>query len=189
MAVTAAARVDSQSHPSPGIQEWVREAQRGDAQAYEAVYRACVGRVYSLCLRMVGSAPEAEELTQDVFVRAWQRLETYRGDSRFTTWLHRLAVNVVLQHRRTQGRRWARETLTDDPAKFGHAAGRATPATRIDLERAIETLPPKAQEVLILRDVEGYKYREVAELTGVAVGTVKAQVHRARRMVQEALER
>lgn len=171
------------------MEELVRRAKLGDARAYEAVYRGCVGRIHGLCLRMLRNSEEAEELTQDVFVRAWERLETFRGDSRFTTWLHKLAVNLILQHRRSMGRRWAREQLTDDPGKFGTRAAKVTPGKKIDLERAIDVLPPKAQEVLILRDIEGYKYREVAELTGTAVGTVKAQVHRARRMVQEAMER
>ena len=184
----AARKVD----PGPDevrMEDLVRRAKLGDARAYEAVYRCCVGRIHGLCLRMLSNSEEAEELTQDVFVRAWERLETFRGDSRFTTWLHKLAVNLILQHRRSMGRRWAREQLTDDPGKFGLRAANATPGKKIDLERAIDDLPPKAQEVLILRDIEGYKYREVAELTGTAVGTVKAQVHRARRMIQEALER
>ena len=191
--VSAARRLEPTAEHSDGertaLETLVAQARDGDVRAYEVIYRRTTGRVYAVCLRMVGDRQEAEELTQDVFVRAWEKLDSFRGDSRFTTWLHRLTVNLVLQHRRTRGRRWAREQGTADPAQFGTHAPPETPGKRIDLERAIRALPPKAQEVLILRDIEGFKYREVADMTGTAVGTVKAQVHRARKLVQEALER
>lgn len=170
-------------------EELVRRAQDGDDAAFEAVYRRLSGRVYALCLRMSRDGHRAEELTQDVFVRAWERLASFRGESLFSTWLHRVAVNVVLQARRTRGRRRDRETLSDDPGQYLNRVHEAMPGTRMDLERAIAGLPEGAREVLILRDVQGYKYREIAEMTGVALGTVKAQIHRARRLVQEALER
>ena len=95
-------------------QTLIDRARNGDSEAFEALYRGTVERVYALCLRMSGDTMRAEELTQDVFVRAWEKLDTFRGNSRFTTWLHRLAVNVVLQDRRTRGRRGARETTSDD---------------------------------------------------------------------------
>lgn len=167
----------------------VDRARAGDDRAYEEVYRAHVGRVYALCLRMTGDAGEAEERTQDVFVRAWERLGQFRGDSRFSTWLHRLAVNVVLQARRTRGRRRAREQATSNLEHFGHEAVRAMPGTRVDLERAIAGLPEGARTMLVLRDIEGYRYQEIADLEGVALGTVKAQIHRARSLVREALDR
>ena len=138
---------------------------------------------------MSGNAEEAEELTQDVFVRCWQKLGTFRGESQFTTWLHRLAVNLVLQQRRKQAKTYERERGTDDLERFGQHAQKALPGTRVDLERAIASLPTGAREVLVLRDIEGYKYTDVAKMKGVAVGTVKAQVHRARKLVREALER
>jgi RNA polymerase sigma-70 factor (ECF subfamily) len=138
---------------------------------------------------MSGDVQAAEELTQDVFVRAWEKLDSFRGDSRFSTWLHRLAVNLVLQDRRKKGRRRSREQLTEDPTVFERAVTRAMPGTRVDLERAIAGLPEGAREVLILRDIEGYKYDEIAELKGVALGTVKAQIHRARKLAREALDR
>lgn len=138
---------------------------------------------------MSGNAEAAEELTQDVFVRCWQKLGTFRGHSRFTTWLHRLAVNVVLQKRRTWKRHADRERQTDDLERYGQRVKDAMPEAMIDLERAIADLPEGAREVLVLRDIEGYRYTDVAEMKGVAVGTVKAQVHRARKLVQKAMER
>ena len=167
----------------------VARARDGDTRAFEALYRQTMERIYALCLRMSGDAQQAEELTQDVFVRAWQKLDSFRGESRFTTWLHRLAVNLVLQDRRTRGRRANREELTGDPGDFGARAQAAMPGTRVDLERAIQGLPEGAREVLILRDIEGYRYNEIAEMKGVALGTVKAQIHRARKLVQDAMER
>ena len=163
------------------------DAQQGDVDAFEALYHRTSERVYAVCLRMCGDAERANELVQDVFVRVWQKLPGFRGDSRFTTWLHRLTVNLVLQERRSRGRREAREVGTADLERFGRAAKRSMPGTRVDLERAIAGLPEKARRVLILRDIEGYKYDEIARMTGVSLGTVKAQIHRARGLVKEAL--
>ena len=165
----------------------VERAQRGDGEAFEALYRRLVGRIYGLCLRMARNAQKAEELTQDVFVRAWERLGSFRGESQFTTWLHRLAVNVVLQEGRTKGRREAREELVGDPGDYLGRVREEFPGTRIDLERAIARLPDGARKVLVLRDVYGYKYDEIASMQGVALGTVKAQIHRARKMLKEML--
>lgn len=169
------------------VDELVERAQGGDARAFEELYHRTTDRVYALCLRMSGDAQRAEELVQDVFVRAWEKLGTFRGDARFTTWLHRLTVNLVLQERRSRGRRRDREVTAPDLEVFGRTAIRAMPGTRVDLERIIAGLPDKARRVLVLRDVEGYKYAEIAEMTGVSLGTVKAQIHRARGLVKEAL--
>lgn len=166
----------------------VRKAQGGDGEAYEAVYRRLAGRVYALCLRLTADEQRAEELTQDAFVRAWERLGSFRGDSRFSTWLHRLTVNLVLQDRRTSARRASREEPLREDA-YLRAVREAFPGTRIDLERGIAALPEGARRVLVLRDIQGYKYREVAEMVGVTVGTVKAQIHRARKLLREMLER
>ncbi|MGD2121353.1 MAG: sigma-70 family RNA polymerase sigma factor [Gemmatimonadota bacterium] len=171
------------------IRELVAQAQTGDALAFEGLYRRLVGRIYALCLRMARDAQRAEELTQDVFVRAWERLGTFRGESRFTTWLHRLAVNVVLQEGRTKGRRESREELVEAPDEYLTRVKVEFPGTRLDLERAIASLPDGARTVVILRDIYGYKYDEIAEMQGVAVGTVKAQIHRARKMMRERLDR
>ena len=165
----------------------VRAAQAGDLPAFEALYRSAVGLVYALCLRMAGNAALAEELTQDVFVRAWQKLPTFRGESAFTTWLTRLAVNVVLTERRDRGRRDARLVLSDDldavapPAPAGH------PGTALDLERAIAGLPEQARKVFVLHDVEGWRHSDIARLTGLAIGTCKSHLHRARALLREVL--
>jgi RNA polymerase sigma-70 factor (ECF subfamily) len=166
----------------------VEQAQAGDALAFEALYRRLVGRIYALCLRMARDAQRAEELTQDVFVRAWERLGSFRGESKFSTWLHRLAVNVVLQDGRTKGRREAREELVEDPGEYLTRVKAEFPGTRLDLERAIASLPEGARTVVILRDIYGYKYDEIASMQGVALGTVKAQIHRARKMMRERLD-
>ncbi len=171
------------------VETLVVRAQRGDARAFEQVYRRTVDRIYAVCLRMCADADEASELVQDVYVRAWQRLASFRGESLFTTWLHRLTVNLVLQDRRSKGRRRARERTEADLEQYARAAVVAMPGTRVDLERAIAGLPTRAREVLVLRDVQGYKYDEIARMTGVSLGTVKAQIHRARGLVKEALDR
>ncbi len=170
------------------IEALVVRAQAGDSRAFEDLYRRVVGRIYALCLRMVRDGQRAEELTQDVFVRAWERLGSFRGESKFTTWLHRLAVNVVLQEGRAKGRRDSREELTGDPGEYLARAREEMPGTRLDLERAIASLPEGARTVIILRDIYGYKYDEIATMQGVALGTVKAQIHRARKMMRERLE-
>ena len=134
------------------IKALVGRAKEGDHDAFEALYRRTSGRIYALCLRMCGNADEAEELTQDVYVRCWQKLETFRGDSQFTTWLHRLAVNLILQQRRKWAKTSERERGTADLERFGHRAVEALPETKVDLERAIASLPKGAREVLVLRD-------------------------------------
>ena len=173
--------------PAESTEALVRAAQDGDVRAFETLYRQTSDRVYAVCLRMSGDSDRASELVQDVFVRVWQKLPGFRGDSQFTTWLHRLTVNLILQERRSRGRREAREIGSDDLDRYGRAAQRSMPGTRVDLERAIAGLPEKARRVLVLRDVEGYKYDEIAKMTGVSLGTVKAQIHRARGLVKEAL--
>lgn len=180
---------DARAVSAARLDPTVARARDGDTDAWREVYHDHVERIYALCLRMTGSAEEAEERTQDVFVRAWEKLGQFRGDSRLSTWLHRLAVNVVLQSRRSSGRRRHRERSTDDLERYGHEAVRAMPGTRVDLERAIAGLPDGARRMLVLRDVQGYAYREIAEIEGVSLGTVKAQIHRARSLVREFLDR
>jgi len=168
----------------------VRRAQQGESAAFEQLYRANVGRVYALCLRLCGDGARAEELTQDVFVRAWEKLGSFQGKSAFSTWLHRLAVNVVLGDRRSEGVRVHRVFATDEPEKYETPSTRVSdPGTAMDLERAIAQLPPGARNVFVLHDVEGYKHEEIAQMQGSAVGTCKAQLHRARRLLREALGR
>jgi RNA polymerase sigma-70 factor, ECF subfamily len=172
--------------------ELIRRAQQGDQAAFEALYREHVGRVYALCLRLTADRARAEELTQDAFVRAWQRLASFRGESAFGSWLYRLTVNVVFLSQRTERRRELRLFASDDPAALERAPdtagkGGGGPGLRLDLERAVASLPPGAREVFVLHDVEGYRHEEIARLTGIAVGTSKAQLFRARRLLREAL--
>ena len=177
--------------PSPLLSDLVRCAQQGDPAAFQGLYREHVGRVYALCLRLTADAQRAEELTQDAFVRAWQRLASFRGESAFGTWLYRLTVNVVFMSRRAERRRERRVLASDDPAALERPSEAATtgPTLALDLERAIAALPAGAREVLVLHDVEGYRHTDIAELTGIAVGTSKAQLFRARRLLREALNR
>jgi RNA polymerase sigma-70 factor (ECF subfamily) len=165
----------------------VSRAQAGDMAAFEELYRRNVGRVYALCMRMAGDASLAEELAQDVFVRAWERLGTFRGESAFSSWLHPLTVNVALSERRARRRRMARVMTTDDLTPFEKPRRTSGPEAGLDLEKALAALPPGARSVFVLHDVEGYRHQEIAEMTGVAEGTSKAQLHRARRMMRETL--
>ena len=168
------------------VEHWVELAQAGDLSAFEELYRRHVGRVHALCLRMCGDAREAEELTQDAFVRAWQKLDSFRGSSAFASWLHRLTVNVVLGSWRRRGRHRERVVSIADlqNADPGH---RPQPRLAMDLESAIAGLPAGARTVFVLHDVEGYRHRDIAEMTGLAVGTSKTQLHRARRLLRKAL--
>lgn len=170
-------------------------AASGDRGAFERLYRAHANRVFAVCVRMVGDRSHAEELTQDVFVRAWQKLEQFRGESAFTTWLHRLAVNVVLNARKSEGRQRRRfgtgagEDEEREPEIALVKAPPVTPGIAIDLEAAIDLLPPGARRVFVLHDVEGYKHEEIAEMLDITAGGSKAQLHRARMLLREALER
>jgi RNA polymerase sigma-70 factor, ECF subfamily len=167
----------------------VQRAQAADREAFDALYERHVGRVYAVCLRMCANRSDAERLTQDVFVRVWQRLQTFRGESEFSSWLHRIAVNVVLEDHRSTRRRVLRVQNVEDPGALetsGHAR-LYDDDMRMDLERAIADLPLGARQAVVLHDIEGYKHEEIARQLGIAVGTVKAQLHRARRLLRERL--
>ncbi len=162
----------------------------GDRRAFERLYRMHVTRVFSLCARMVNDSGRAEELTQDVFVRAWEKLHLFRGESAFGTWLHRLTVNVVLNERKTEGRQRSRAEDDEEGDAIDHLPSRPhAPGDRMDLEMAINKLPKGARRVFILHDVEGYKHEEIAEMLGVTSGATKAQLHRARMLLRKALTR
>jgi RNA polymerase sigma-70 factor (ECF subfamily) len=163
----------------------------GDRAAFEVLYRRHRDRVYGLVWRLAGGdAGLAEDMLQEAFVRAWRKLDSFRGDSRFGTWLHRLAVNAALSDRRIRMRQVRRETALEGsvervtPGDLDVRAGQ-----QMDLEQAIAQLPERARAVLVLYDVEGYSHAEIAEITGMAVGSSKAQLHRARRLVREELEK
>lgn len=168
--------------------EIVDRAAGGDVVAFEELYRRTTGRVFGLCLRMCGNRSMAEELTQEAFIRAWEKLPSFRGDSAFSTWMHRLTVNVVLGHQRSQGRRRTRETAAGEEWYGDGSVAAVRPGVAMDLERAIASLPERARTVFVLHDVEGYKHTEIAEVAGMAVGTSKAQLSRARRLLRKALK-
>jgi len=168
-----------------GVDADVALAAGGDQSAFERLYRTHVARIHSLTRRMLGSH-DADEVTQDIFVRTWQKLGQFRGDAAFTTWLHRLAVNVVIERRRSYAIQ--RERMADDPAVL--EAVPVAPARAdltVDFEHAIEQLPPGAREIFVLHDIEGYKHREIAAMLGIATGTSKRQLHRARMLMRAHL--
>jgi len=173
----------------PGADD-VRRAQVGDVDSFEKIYREHSPRIYALCLRlMAGDAQSATELMQDVFIRAWRRLDTFRGECAFSSWLHRLAVNVMLENARSDGRRTARVLPMEDTGKLPGAAKSSGIELSMDLESAIASLPRGARMAFVLHDVEGYQHQEIAGQLGLSVGTIKAQLHRARRLLRERLER
>lgn len=166
----------------------VRVARGGDMGAFEALYRRHAGRVHSVILRLVGGQHgRAEDLTQDAFVRAWQALPSYRFESAFGTWLYRLAVNTALMELRTR----RGQPLMDADDAYDSVGGidsaGHTTALSTDLERVVATLPPRARAVLVLHDVEGWKHEEIATELNMAVGSSKAQLHRARTLLRARL--
>ncbi len=168
----------------------IRRAQLGDVDAFELLYHEHSGRIYALCLRLkAGDSSDATELMQDVFIRAWRRLSTFRGDCAFSSWLHRLAVNTMLENARSDNRRIARVLTMDDTSRLAGAARSSGVELKMDMEGAIASLPRGARLAFVLHDVEGYQHQEIAEQLSVSVGTVKAQLHRARRLLRERLER
>jgi RNA polymerase sigma-70 factor (ECF subfamily) len=182
LALISSARAVSSAEP---IAEVARAA-AGDVRAFEELYRRHLPRVHGLVRRMTGGR-DADEITQDVFVRVWQKLGTFRGDASFTTWLHRLAVNVVIERFRTEQARRAR--LHDGEQVFETLAGPAhTGDLALDFDTALEKLPDGAREIFVLHDVEGYKHHEIATLLEISAGTSKAQLHRARMMLRKHLK-
>jgi RNA polymerase sigma-70 factor (ECF subfamily) len=182
LALVSSARAVPAAEPQPEV----ARAAAGDVRAFEDLYRMHLPRVHSLVRRMTAGR-DADELTQDVFVRVWQKLGTFRGDSSFTTWLHRLAVNVVIERFRSDRTRRAR--LLEGDTIFETLAGPA--ATRdigLDFEAALEKLPDGAREIFVLHDIEGHKHHEIASMLDISAGTSKAQLHRARMMLRKHLK-
>lgn len=169
--------------------EDVARAQRGDMQAFERLYQQHAGRVNALCRRLTVDVNRADELMQDVFVRAWEKLQSFRGESSLESWLHRVTVNVFLAAERGDRRRRAHEDIADDDSYELSASTRGSdPGDRIDLERAIAALPNGARVAFVLHDIEGYSHDEIAAMSGIATATVRVQLHRARRHLMEALK-
>ncbi|MBI4548836.1 MAG: sigma-70 family RNA polymerase sigma factor [Ignavibacteriae bacterium] len=164
----------------------VTRAQNGDTTAFEQLYRQNVDRIYALCLRITANISRAEELTQQAFVRAWEKLYSFRRESAFASWLHRIAVNVVLVDYRTNQRRMARIEYSDDLESYTDNSD--PPEVIADLEQAIALLPLKARTILVLHDIEGYQHEEIAIMLDISPGTSKSQLHRAHKLLRERLE-
>jgi RNA polymerase sigma-70 factor, ECF subfamily len=172
--------------------EWeaalVQRARAGDVRAFERLYREHVGRVYGLCVRMTRDPAIAEDCTQETFINAWKALQRFETRSSLATWLHRIAVNVTLAKRRKSGVTTAVQSSTDDeeqPIETDWTL--ETPLEVNEIEAAIERLPEGARDVLVLHAIYGYSHVEAAEMLGVAEGTCKAQLHRARSLLREKL--
>ncbi|RDZ29457.1 RNA polymerase sigma factor [Lysobacter silvisoli] len=187
--LTAVTDIPTDEAPSADDRDLVGAAARGEMAAFETLYRRHAGRVHGVIARLVGHhGARAEDLTQEAFVRAWQALPAFRFESAFGTWLHRLAVNTALMELRS---RRGKPQLDDDEDALEYvgsadSAGHTT-ALSMDLERAVASLPPRARAVLVLYDVEGWKHEEIAVELGMAVGSSKAQLHRARNLLRERL--
>src|SRR5512136_889894 len=183
---------------APGLTEAeaIERARQGDAESFEVLYSLHKRRVYSLCLRMTGNTAEAEDLTQEAFLQLYRKIATFRGESAFSTWLHRLAVNVVLMHLRKKGLPEVslQETLEpqqeDGPKKDIGAPDNALVGSidRVNLERAIESLPPGYRIIFVLHDIEGYEHNEIAEIMGCSIGNSKSQLHKARMKLRDLLK-
>jgi RNA polymerase sigma-70 factor (ECF subfamily) len=169
------------------LDDVVLRAQRGDVAAFEQIYRAHAPAVMALCRRMCGDDATARGLVQDVFVRAWEKLATFRGQSSLATWLHRVAANLVLNHLRSV-RQDALQLIDDaDESVFAReSAGRLE--TRLDVDWAVAQLPAGARAVFVLHDIHGYSHDEIAQMTGIAAGTARAQLWRARRALTKLLD-
>jgi RNA polymerase sigma-70 factor, ECF subfamily len=184
------------SRPEKPEMEDIRFAQAGDGAAFERIYLAHRRRVYGLCLRMVGNQAQAEDLTQEAFLHLFRKIQSFRGDSAFSTWLHRLTVNVVLMRLRRKSLIGASlDELTeadDESCAPGQQIGApdmqlSGTVERVHLQRAIDKLAPGYKEMFVLHDVEGYEHREIAEIVGCSVGNSKSQLHKARLRLRELL--
>lgn len=176
--------------------EALRLAQQGDAAAFERIYQLHNRRVYSLCLRMVGNTAEAEDLTQEAFLQLFRKIATFRGESAFSTWLHRLAVNVVLMRlRKKTGSETSLEEVTEPDEETGGPRrdfggpdlGLSGSIDRVNLQRAIDQLPAGYKSVFVLHDVQGYEHNEIAEIMGCSIGNSKSQLHKARMRLRDLL--
>lgn len=175
------------TEPGPEAEaDWIERAKNSDASAFESLYRMHVDRVYGLCLRMTGNVAEAEDCTQEAFIRAWNKLDRFRGDSAFGTWLHRVAVNTVLGRMRKTRREQDRMQVVKDTDQSPVTV--ADTGELRDLAAAVDRLPAGARHVFVLYAVYGYSHDEAGRMLGIAPGTSKAQLHRARRLLTQQLE-
>ena len=168
------------------VELWVEKARAADTAAFEALYRMHVDRIYGLCLRMTGNVAEAEDCTQEAFIQAWNKLDKFRGDSTFGTWMHRVAVNVVLGRMRKSRREEDRIRAVTDISPVPETMGDS--GNLQDLEQAIDQLPSGARHVFVLHAVYGFSHEETGDMLGIAAGTSKAQLHRAKRLLTRQLK-
>jgi RNA polymerase sigma-70 factor (ECF subfamily) len=171
--------------------ELISAARRGDHTAFRQIFEIHVQRIYALCLRLSAVRQHAEELTQDVFVKAWEKLNTFRGESKFTTWLHSIAVNEFLMQKRSEKRLLKKMFTSDDLTIYDRADKKPDHnfGENMDLEKAISALPGQAKAVFILHDIEGYQHKEIAKMINIEEGTSKAHLHRARKILREELSK
>jgi RNA polymerase sigma-70 factor (ECF subfamily) len=175
--------------------EAIEKAKQGDAEAFQALYDRHKRRVYSLCLRMTANTAEAEDLAQEAFLQLFRKIGTFRGESAFSTWLHRLSVNVVLMHLRKKSlpvvslEETTQNTEEDSPKKdFGaEDLSLAGSIDRLQLQKAVESLPPGYRTIFVLHDVEGYEHNEIAGIVGCSIGNSKSQLHKARLKLRDIL--
>ena len=175
--------------------EAIEKAKLGDADAFQALYDRHKRRVYSLCLRMTANTAEAEDLAQEAFLQLYRKIETFRGESAFSTWLHRLSVNVVLMHLRKKGlpvvslEETTQGGEEDTPKKDFGAEDLALAGSidRLQLQRAVDDLPPGYRTIFVLHDVEGYEHNEIAQIVGCSIGNSKSQLHKARMKLRDLL--
>jgi len=192
---TEAQRQGKDRERDPNEGELIERAKQGDAQAFQALYDKHKRRVYSLCLRMTANTAEAEDLTQEAFLQLYRKIATFRGESAFSTWLHRLSVNVVLMQLRkkslpvvsleetTQGEE-------DTPKKDFGAEDLALAGSidRLQLQKAVDDLPPGYRMIFVLHDIEGYEHNEIATIVGCSIGNSKSQLHKARMKLRDLLK-
>lgn len=187
--------MNSDSTMVPVTAEVVKRAQQGDSDAFATLFHAHKARIYSVCLRMTNNAAEAEDLTQDAFLQVFRKIATFRGDSAFSTWLHRIAVNTVLMHFRKKS---LCQVSLDEPysnsdgakirREYGTRDNRlAGCVDRVALASAIKELPHGYRTIFLLHEVEGYEHQEIAEMLGCSVGNSKSQLHKAKLRIRELL--
>ena len=160
----------------------ITRVKQNDIQAFEQLYRLHAGRVFAICFRLVANHAIAEELAQEAFIRAWQKIRSFRGESSFSSWLYRLTTNVVLSSMR---KKQLRQVSIDEVSENKTPIGKETDGGKIrDMEKAIRKLPDGARKIFVLHDIEGYQHNEISEMTGLAIGTSKTQLHRARKLLK-----
>jgi RNA polymerase sigma-70 factor (ECF subfamily) len=169
--------------------ELISQSKAGSHAAFEAIYRMHLGRVYAICLRILADRTWAEEVTQKIFVRAWTKLNSFRGESRFSSWLYRLSVNVILGELKLAGARKGQTLGGNDMQRLAASGSELSRNLHLDLGRAIDLLPQQARIIFVLHDIEGFTHVEIADVMELAAGTCKAQLSRARRLLREALKR